>query len=340
LTSKENGMLGAIIGDMCGAPYEFNPTKRTDVGLLDAGEADDNRGGFFFTDDTVLTAAVAESLLDGKAYGDTMVEWVLANMHDRVGYGAHFLKWALNYNREPYGSWGNGSAMRVSPVAWLAQDMAEVCRMAKESAEVTHNHPEGVRGAQATAVAIRMALEGWSKEDIRRVMVENFRYADVDVPLEEIRPTYKFQVSCQKSVPQAIRCFLEAEDFLGTIRNCISLGGDADTMAAIAGAIAEPFYGIPAEIEALGRDLMTEEVLAVLVRFRQAVQGRSYAKSDLSQVVAWVNDPEPPYPLDKATQMRYEAEMAKIEAVEAMLRGEDPYQGQSFFVRIWRRIFG
>ncbi len=233
---KDIVMLGTLLGDISGAAYEFDPVKTKDIPILEEPGAR-FRSPYRFTDDSVCTVAIAEALLHGKPYDESLVTWVSKNLHDGIGYGPHFLKWALNPNRKPYGSWGNGSAMRVAPVAWLAGSMGDVIEQATASSKVTHDHDEGIRGAQATAVAVRMALEGFTKKDIRDVMVDRFKYLEVDTSLAAWRPYYGFEVSCQKSVPQAIRCFLESASTMDAILNAISLGGDADTMGAIAGAI-------------------------------------------------------------------------------------------------------
>lgn len=237
-------MLGAIAGDIIGSVHEWSRTKTKQFPLFVT-----NSG---FTDDTVLTVAVAEHLLDGRDYVDLFHDYVRA--YPGAGYGGHFLEWALLGHRDAYNSWGNGSAMRVSPVGWIGSTMEETLAHARQSAEVTHNHPEGIKGAQATAAAMFLARTGKSKADIRHFVEREFGY-DLSPRLDDIRQWYEFDVSCQGSVPQSIIAFLEADGFEDTVRNAISLGGDADTMACIAGGIAECFYGIPEDIRqaALGR---------------------------------------------------------------------------------------
>ena len=233
-------MIGAIAGDIAGSVYEWNPTKRKDAALWGPGST--------FTDDTVLTVAVAEHLLHG---GD-LAERFHAYVRDfpSAGYGGAFLRWAREGRREPYGSWGNGSAMRVSPVGYATGTLAEALRLAADTAAVTHDHPEGVRGAQAVAGAVFLARSGHDKVTIRAFVEHDVGYA-IDRTLDEIRPDYAFDVSCQGSVPEAIVAFLESTGFEDALRNAISLGGDADTMACIAGAIAEPYYGgVPHDIRA------------------------------------------------------------------------------------------
>lgn len=251
-------MLGAIAGDIIGSVHEASGTKAKRFPLFDP----DSR----FTDDTVLTVAVADVLLDGGDFASAFHDYFRA--YPAAGYGGTFLSWALNRRTEPYNSWGNGSAMRVSPVAYAAPTLDAVLDLARRSAEVTHDHPEGIRGAQATAAAVFLARTGGSKDDIRRQVGALSGY-DLTGSVDSIRPGYQFDVSCQGSVPQSIIAFLDSTDFEDAIRNAVSLGGDADTMACIAGAIAEPFYGgVPDAIadEVLAR--LDERLRAVVARFR------------------------------------------------------------------------
>ena len=238
-------MLGAIIGDICGSVYEWANQKDIDKVELFKGRC-------FPTDDTVMTVAVARALMDSENMED---DWTKANlvsaMHyyghlfPRAGYGGHFAQWLRHYQRDAYNSFGNGSGMRVSPVGWLYDSLEETLHFAKLSAEVTHNHPEGIKGAQAIAACIYLARTAHSKDEIRRFVEEN--YYDLGFTLDEIRPEYEFDVTCQGSVPQAIEAFLESEGFDDAIRKAISIGGDSDTIAAMSGAIAEAFYGVPLE---------------------------------------------------------------------------------------------
>jgi ADP-ribosylglycohydrolase len=225
-------MIGAIAGDVIGSVHEGSGTKTKDFPLF----VEDSR----FTDDTVLSVAVAQRLLYGGDYIDLFHEYFHA--YPLAGYGGTFFRWAGHRHREPYNSWGNGSAMRVGPIGFACDTLAEVMEQARQSAEVTHNHPEGVRGAQATATAIFLARSGQGKEDIRSHIEREFGY-NLSERLDDIRAMYNFDVSCQGSVPQSIIAFLESDSFEDAIRNAISLGGDADTMACIAGGIAESFYG-------------------------------------------------------------------------------------------------
>ncbi len=255
-------MLGAIIGDIIGSVHEFIATKSVDFELF-TPECD-------FTDDTVLTVAVAECLMTGDSYTDKLREY--ARLYPSKGFGLAFLLWSQGDSSEPYGSWGNGSAMRVSPVGFFFGDLESVLSEAKRSAEVTHNHPEGIKGAQATAAAIFMARNGSSKKEIRDYISRTFGY-DMNRTVDEIRPDYTFDVSCQGTVPEAIIAFLDSSSYEDAIRLSISLGGDADTLACITGGIAEAFYGgIPEEIERQGLALLDDRLRETVERFCEATR--------------------------------------------------------------------
>jgi len=231
-------MLGAIVGDIVGSIYEFNNHRSKDFPLFGVDCK--------FTDDTVLTIAVADCLMNNGNYTEYIKNY--ARKYTGRGYGGRFRQCISSESMEPYNSWGNGSAMRVSAVGFAYNDLEAVMNEAKRSAEVTHNHPEGIKGAQATAVAIFMARKGQSKEDIKTAIAQSFDY-DLNRAVDEIRPTYVFNESCQETVPEAIIAFLESKDFEDAIRNAISLGGDSDTLACITGGIAEAFYdGVPTDI--------------------------------------------------------------------------------------------
>lgn len=225
-------MLGAIAGDVIGSVYESVGLKTTEFTLFTFGSR--------FTDDTVLTVATAAALLSGGDYGAFYHAY--GKQYPRAGYGGAFRRWLADGSRAPYGSWGNGSAMRVSPIGLAAASADEALAWAEASAAVTHDHPEGIRGAQAVALAVFLAKSGESMDVMRREVTDRFGY-DLSRGLDEIRPGYSFEISCQASVPQAIVAFLEADGPEQAIRNAISLGGDADTQAAIAGGIAEAFWG-------------------------------------------------------------------------------------------------
>ncbi|MFO7828911.1 MAG: ADP-ribosylglycohydrolase family protein [Bacteroidales bacterium] len=247
-------MIGAIIGDIIGSTYEGNPTKNYNFELFTPG--------MVFTDDTVLTIAVADALLHKKPFDKTIHEW--GNKYPNSGYGFNFSLWLADSNPQPYNSFGNGSAMRVSPVGFFFNSEQEVLQFAKRSAEVTHNHPEGIKGAQAVALAIFLAKTGKKKEIIKSVIVEKFNY-DLNRKYQDIKKTYSFDVSCQGSVPEALVAFLESTDFESAIRLAIALGGDADTQACIAGGIAEAYYkSIPKKFTDHCLPLLTDEMHTVI----------------------------------------------------------------------------
>jgi ADP-ribosylglycohydrolase len=229
-------MLGAIAGDIIGSVYEarrsWQDEKNPHFDPLFATKAR-------FTDDTVLTIAVADQILHGGDLVDLLKDY--ARSYPDAGYGGTFLRWSISEDSQPYGSWGNGSAMRVSPVGFAFDDLDEVLIRARWTAEVTHNHPEGIKGAQATAAAVHLARTGSSKDEIREYVERKFGY-DLSPTIDQIRPVYTFDVSCQGSVPQAILAFLESDDYEHAVRLAISLGGDADTLACIAGGIAHAYY--------------------------------------------------------------------------------------------------
>ena len=250
-------MIGAIIGDIIGSTYEFNAIKTKEFELFPKGSK--------FTDDTVLSMAIAKSIIDNEPYLDNIVKF--GREYPHAGYGGFFRRWLKGDNHTPYNSWGNGSAMRVSPIGFAFDNEEEVLKEAKKSAEITHNHIEGIKGAEATTLAIFMARKGKSKEEIREVISDRFEY-DLSRKVNEIRPNYKFEVSCQKSVPESIICFLDSDSFEDCIRNAISLGGDADTMGAIAGGTAEAYYGVPKEIEREVSHYLPNEFIEILTRFR------------------------------------------------------------------------
>ncbi len=226
-------MLGAIAGDIIGSVYEFDFLKPEYNFPLFSEES-------FFTDDTVLTAALADSILSGSDYKRKLLEYY--HNYPDCSYGGGFHNWANNRNPQPYNSWGNGSAMRVSPVGWAYSDIETVLLKAKESAEVTHNHPEGIKGAQATAASIFLARTKKSKNEIKEFVKKIFSY-NLDLDIEDLRRNYQFNESCHDTVPQAIFTFLISDSFEDSIRKAIYIGGDSDTLAAINGSIAEAFYG-------------------------------------------------------------------------------------------------
>ena len=253
-------MFGAIIGDYVGSRYEGRGKRIKHKGF--PLFSDDCR----FTDDTIMTEAVAEALMQGEDFAKAMKRW--GNMYPNAGYGGMFKAWLAKDGEEPYNSYGNGSAMRVSPVGWWCDTLEETEALAEISAAVTHNHPEGVKGAQAVASAIYLARTKAGKDDIKKHIDTKYRY-DLDWKLEEIRPKYRFNSTCQGSVPEAIIAFLEAEDFEDAVRNAVSLGGDADTQAAIAGSIAEAYYGIPKHLQARVVKDLDEHMRGVVERWEK-----------------------------------------------------------------------
>ncbi len=251
-------MLGAIAGDIIGSVYESRPIKTPHFYPLFDRLCHP-------TDDTILTVALAESILYGDDFVVTLKDFF--RCYPYAGYGGTFARWAQSTSCRPYGSWGNGSAMRVSPVGFAYDTLEEVLQKAKESAAVTHNHPEGIKGAQATAGAIFLARHGKSKEEIKAFVADTFRY-DLSRSLDDIRPDYVFDVSCQGTVPQAIQAFLESTDYENAVRLAISLGGDSDTLACITGGIAQAFYGgVPSEIAEVVWDLLNDHLAGIVREF-------------------------------------------------------------------------
>lgn len=257
-------MIGAIAGDVIGSVHEYTRTKTKDFPLIDPK--------CFFTDDTVLTVALADALLHELDYTVMLKRYY--RRYPDAGYGVAFHGWAMSDSSAPYCSYGNGAAMRVSPAAWAAEGLDEALTLAERSAAVTHNHPEGIRGAQAAAAAIFLARSGHDKDDIRRFVEATFGY-DLQRTLAEIRPEYEFNETCQETVPEAITAFLEADDFEDAIRNAISLGGDADTLACITGSIAEPFFGgVPGEIRESVLLRLDEALLEIVTAFEERFMNR------------------------------------------------------------------
>lgn len=263
-TTHQSHLLGAIIGDVVGSRFESLETgqKSTEFELV-TPECQ-------FTDDTVLTIAVADAIINKKDYSSTIRKW--AKKYPNAGYGKSFIRWMNDPTMAPYNSWGNGSAMRVSPCGYLpTTSLEEVLREAKASAECTHNHEEGIKGAQATAACIFLARNNRSKNEIKEYVTSKFGY-DLDRDIESIRPTYTFDVSCQGSVPESIIAFLKSVDYESTIRLAVSLGGDTDTQAAIAGCIAQAFYGeIDAKLESLVRTKLDSDILEIVDSFNDSI---------------------------------------------------------------------
>ncbi len=280
-------MYGAILGDIIGSPFEFDRGDKTK-------EFDLFTKGCDFTDDSVMTIAVGEALLAvwTGSYSKGNRRGVVTNMQDwgkrypYAGYGGRFRYWLRERNPKPYGSYGNGSAMRVSAVGWLYDSLERTREVARATANVTHNHPEGIKGAEATASAIYMARNESSKEEIKEYIEREFHY-NLDRTLDEIRPGYHMDETCQRTVPEAIIAFLESKDFEDAIRNAVSLGGDTDTLGAITGSIAEAFYGISDVLiaecrsridEGLMTDILDEFESYSLVEIKMLIQMRRRGK--------------------------------------------------------------
>ena len=298
-------MYGAILGDIIGSIYEGHPFKTKEFPLfsdiwqnpvIDPVTGLISRGTSTFTDDTAMTIAVADGMLlfirdkypniisdrdkSKRIKSDDFEEDKLSHLSDyfvknmvfwgkkypNVGYGGRFRKW-LRYDPKPYNSWGNGSAMRVSPIGWMFEDIETTRKIAAIQSAVSHNHPEGIKGAEAVASAIFLAREGSSKNDIREYVAKEFDY-DMNRTCDEIRQTYEFDVSAQGSVPESIIAFLDSEDFEDAIRNAISLGGDTDTMGAMAGSIAEAYYGVSEELKTEAENRIPELMKKTLIQFR------------------------------------------------------------------------
>ena len=254
-------MLGAIIGDIVGSIYEWNNHRSKEFELF--GEKCD------FTDDTVMTLAIAEGLMAGGTVQDyTRAMQRLGRAYPGRGYGGRFTEWLYTTSPRPYNSFGNGSAMRVAPVAWAFDTLGAVEEAARQTAMPTHNHPAGIKGAQATAAAIFMARSGCGKKEIREYIENQYGY-NLHRTLDEIRPVYLFNETCQETVPEAIIAFLESTDFEDAIRCGVSLGGDTDTLTAITGSIAEAAYGIPEELRRIAFSFLPPELKGICIRFEE-----------------------------------------------------------------------
>lgn len=261
-------MLGALVGDIVGSFYEFYNTKRTDFELFN----DISR----YTDDSVMTLAVAKWLVEDEAHTIHYLIYCmqeLGHLYPYAGYGGHFMGWLFNDDPQPYNSWGNGAGMRVSPVGLYAKTIDEALALAALTASVTHNHPEGVKGAQAIATSVFLCKQGKSKQEIKEYVEKTFGY-NLNRTIAEIRPEYEFDVSCQGSVPEAIIAFLEGNSFEEVIRLAISLGGDSDTIGAMAGAIAACMYSIPDDIAKRCNDILTDDLREIKDKFITMVENR------------------------------------------------------------------
>ena len=266
-------MYGAILGDIIGSPYEFDMGDKTKAFPLFSEDS-------YFTDDTVMTIAVAEAFMDIPDDEDAIRQRLVRSMqkwgrrYPGAGYGVRFSDWLDSEDPMPYNSWGNGSAMRVSPVGWLFNDMDTVRHIARLSADVTHNHPEGIKGAEATASAIYLARTGHTKDYIRQYIENEFGYA-LNRTCDEIRPNYHHVESCMETVPEAITAFLEGNSFEDVIRTAVSLGGDCDTLTCIAGSIAEAFYGVSDDLKEECMSRLSQDLLEILIRFDTHLKGET-----------------------------------------------------------------
>lgn len=258
-------MLGAIVGDIVGSRFEWHNIKTKDFEL------------FHYkcrpTDDSIMTLALAKAMLesqpDYRDLSENAVKYMqlVGRNYPDCGYGRRFSQWILEEDPKPYNSLGNGAAMRVSPVGWAARNLDEAKLLSRKVTEVTHNHPEGLEGAEATVAAIYMARTGASLEEIREFITQD--YYPMDFTLDAIRPTYKFDVTCQGSVPQALMAFFESTGFEDAIRNAVSIGGDSDTIAAICGSVAEAYYGIPEKLRKQTLMFLDERLLKILTDFEK-----------------------------------------------------------------------
>ena len=269
-------MIGALLGDMIGAPYEFDRGDKTkDFPLFGRGSK--------FTDDSVMTVAVAEALMEARGKSDDEIKAALIRSMQKwgrrypdAGYGRRFRKWLRKNNPQPNNSFGNGSAMRASAAGWLFDDLETTRHTAALTADVSHNHPEGIKGAEATAAAIFLARTGSSKEDIWVYITQQFSY-DLSRTCAELRSANRMDETCQVTMPLVFAAFLESTGYEDAVRNAVSLGGDTDTIACIAGSIAEAFYGVPETIAAEGRKRLPADMLAVLERFDAEIRRRENA---------------------------------------------------------------
>ena len=258
-------MIGAIIGDIVGSRFEWQNIKSKEFDLFDQNCT--------FTDDTVMSIAVAKSILEYDGRYDKLSNITINNMveigrrYSNCGFGGHFYSWIMTDNHEPYNSFGNGSAMRVSACGFAAKSIDKAKKLSKEVTKISHNHPEGLKGAESVAVAIYMAREGKSLDEIKDYITKN--YYNIDFCLDDIRDNYTFDVTCQGSVPQAFESFFESSSFEDAIRNAISIGGDSDTIGAIVGGIAEAYYGVPNNLREKAIEYLPDEFIDIINRFEE-----------------------------------------------------------------------
>ncbi len=258
-------LYGAIIGDIVGSIYEFHNIKTKDFPLFSAR--------CHITDDSCMTIALALAIDEWKNFGGDLSDLATKHMREignkfpHMGYGGQFKQWLVDQDKGPYNSWGNGAAMRVSAAGWYGKDLTEVKRLSYMVTSVTHDHIEGIKGAEATAVAIWAARNGYSKEEIAEYIQDN--YYDLCDCVEDLQADYDWDVSCQGTVPPALQCFFESDSFEDAIRNAISIGGDSDTIGAITGAVAEAFYGVPKNIKEQAKTYIPDELLQIVMNLEE-----------------------------------------------------------------------
>ena len=273
-------MIGAIIGDIVGSRFEFDNHKSKDFEfMVDGPKSEDAVVDYsYFTDDTVMSLALCRALLEPWTNPDQLSQAAIEAMrsigkkYPDCGFGGRFEHWVWAHTPKPYRSFGNGAAMRVSGCAWVGQTLEEVKALSEAVTKVTHNHPEGLKGAEATAVAVYLARIGKSKDEIRKYILDH--YYKIDFTLDEIRPIYNFKVSCQGSVPQAMQAFFESTNFEDAIRNAISIGGDSDTLGATTGAVAEAYYGVPDRIREKALTFLDDFLVKILNEFETEYPGK------------------------------------------------------------------
>ena len=262
------GILGAVIGDIIGSRFEGHNYRAKDFNLFDKHCR--------FTDDSTLTVAIGKALLEcnedytdlAQKTSDNLIQ--IATLYPYAGYGSGFKRWLYSDEHKPYNSWGNGSAMRVSACAYFARSLEEAKELSYKVTCITHNHPEGLKGAEATTVAIYMALHCSTKEEIRKYILT--KYYDIDFTIDSIRDKYDFDVSCQGTVPYALQAFFESKDYEDAIRNAVSIGGDSDTIAAIAGSVACAYYGVPYEIEEKSVDYLSYRLQTIINKVDEKIR--------------------------------------------------------------------
>jgi len=262
-------MIGAICGDVVGSVFEFDNIKTTEFEFFSEKSV--------FTDDTVLTVATMDVLMNGGSYAEGYRKWF--RRYPDASFGQRFYQWGVGDSLEPYNSWGNGSAMRVSPIGLWHNDMESTRAEAKASAAATHNHPDGIKGAEATAAAVFLARTGSDKETIKSYITSEFGYTLTE-SVDSIRTWYSYDISCQGTVPPAVICFLESTDFEDSIRNAISIGGDSDTIACITGGIAEAFYGIPADIKEQTMARLPSDMRSIVEQFYSCIEENRFIMSN------------------------------------------------------------